>query len=474
MATRGQSAAKASVGYTLGNVLVRGISFISMPIFARLLTVADYGIYDTYNAYINIFTIIIGYALHMSIKNANIDYEGKVNKYTSSITLIILFSSVFWLILAAIFRNPLSKALSLDQPYLVILIVIESLGIAMITFYNSYLAIEYRYKEYLILSLVFAVLGIGLSIILIVTLFTETRYLGRVFGTVAASTAVAVYILFRLYKGERPTFNKEYWKYGLRIGLPLIPHGLSQILLNQFDRVMIKNIIGNAEAGLYSFAYNILTIFNVITASIQTAYEQWFFDQMREGNTARIRKVSTIYAGVVGIFVTALYLIAPEFTTIFGGMKYEESKYVVFPILLAGFYGFMYYFPSTVEYYHKKTKMIAVATMIAAGLNVVLNLIFIPRYGYVAAAYTTVVCYLIYYVIHVIFARRVQKSFLFNMKAHIGITAAVTVLAFACLLAVELRWLRLGVFAAGLVAAVIFAIVRKDLTKMVIGIFLKK
>lgn len=118
--------------------------------------------------------------------------------------------------------------------------------------------------------------------------------------------------------------------------------------------------------------------------------------------------------------------------------------------------------------------MIAVATMIAAGLNVVLNLIFIPKYGYVAAAYTTLACYIIYYIIHIFFSRRIQGSFLYDMKTHLLIILGVTVFAFGCLLAVDLMWIRLSVFCAGLIAVVVLAIVRKDITKKVINIFLKR
>lgn len=445
-----------------------------MPIFARLMTVADYGIYNTFTSYVNIFAMIVGFALHSSIKNANIDYPEKVSDYSSSVSLLILFSAAFWSIVAVIFRVPISNLLSLEHPYLLVLVVLESLGISLISFYNCYLAIEYKYKEYLILSLIFASLGIGLSIAMILTVCTGERYLGRIIGTLVSALLVGGYILIRLYRKARPKINKEFWKYGLKISLPLIPHGLSQILLSQFDRIMIKKIIGSAESGLYSFAYNILMIFSVIASSLDTAWTQWFFEQMRQENYAKIRKVANIYAALLGVFMVALYLISPELILILGGEKYMESRFVVYPVLLAGFFGFMYYFPSAIEYYHKKTKMIAVATMIAAGLNVVLNLIFIPKYGYVAAAYTTVVCYVVYYIIHIFFSRKIQGSFLYDMKTHLLIILGVSVLAFACLLAVDLRWIRLGVFGAGLIAAIIFAIVRKDLTQRMLSIFLKK
>ena len=66
-----------------------------------------------------------------------------------------------------VFAAPLARSLSLEQPYLPALIVLESFGMAMLTFYNSVLSVDYKYKEYLVLSLVYAVAGIGGSVLLI-------------------------------------------------------------------------------------------------------------------------------------------------------------------------------------------------------------------------------------------------------------------------------------------------------------------
>ena len=73
-------ALKAGVGYTLGNILVKGITFVSIPLFARLLTVSDYGVVNTFSAYVSIFSIIIGFAMHTSINNEKIDFDENVKE----------------------------------------------------------------------------------------------------------------------------------------------------------------------------------------------------------------------------------------------------------------------------------------------------------------------------------------------------------------------------------------------------------
>ena len=67
----GKKALRAGLGYTIGNILVKGLTFISIPIFARLLSVADYGLYNTFGSYVTIMTFVVGLTLHTSVRNAS-------------------------------------------------------------------------------------------------------------------------------------------------------------------------------------------------------------------------------------------------------------------------------------------------------------------------------------------------------------------------------------------------------------------
>ena len=257
----GKKALKAGLGYTVGNMLVKGLSFLAIPLFARLMTVEDFGIYSTFSSYVMIMTVLAGFTLHTSVRNAKLDYVDLTGSYCSSVTLLVIGNSLLLLALSLVFAAPLARSLSLEQPYLPALIVLESFGMAMLTFYNSVLSVDYKYKEYLVLSLVYAVAGIGGSVLLILTLCRGQGYLGRILGTLIPAVLVGIYVVFRLWRKDRPRISREYWRYGMAISLPTVPHGLSQLLLNQFDRIMIKSIIGSTEAGLYSFAYNVGMIF---------------------------------------------------------------------------------------------------------------------------------------------------------------------------------------------------------------------
>ena len=114
-------------------------------------------------------------------------------------------------------------------------------------------------------------------------------------------------------------------------------------------------------------------------------------------------------------------------------------------------------------------------TVCAAIINVVLNAVFIPLFGYVAAAYTTVVCYVLYFFFHLFIARRILGRFLFDMKSLFLCMAGVVAFSAICLLLINNFWIRWGILAVFLAAAMIVAIwKRKDIKAGVVQLLGRK
>ena len=120
-----------------------------------------------------------------------------------------------------------------------------------------------------------------------------------------------------------------------------------------------------------------------------------------------------------------------------------EGRYIIPPIVLANLVTFIYTFYVDVEHFHKKTLLIAFNTTIAAVCNIVLNFIFIPAFGYAAAAYTTVVSYGLSLIMHYIAARKLEHS-IFNIS-HYGLyffrLLFVTAIYYICLDIPVIRWM---------------------------------
>ena len=418
---------KAGIGYTIGNYLLKGLSFLSVPVFSKLLSTTEYGRYNTFVSYEGILFVLIGAAIHSSYKNARYKYgtfEENVateNDYHTFVSVTILFeviSFAVWLLTVNILGNVLSSWLGLDLLSLNLLVV-YSFSTAILTCYNTDISIRYQYKSFLVIAGLNAVGNILLSVFLVLTLFNNDRYMGRIIGTALPVFLIAMYIVWYYWRNRKPKHVKSFLKWGLSYSLPIVPHGISQVILSRFDVIMITRMIGEHESGIYSFAYNIFMIVSVTMTSLSSAWSPWFYERMHEKNYESIKKYSRYYILGIAVFCALLILLGPEliFILSLGSSKYAASVYCSIPIIAGGFFAFLYNLPADIEYYYGKTKFIALGTTLAAVINIVLNAIFIQKYGYIAAAYTTLVTYALYFVFHYLLYRHIEKEKVFSLAA---------------------------------------------------------
>ncbi|MCI8517100.1 MAG: oligosaccharide flippase family protein [Hungatella sp.] len=399
---------KAGLGYTIGNYLLKGLAFFSIPVFTRLMSTEDYGLFNTFAAYESISFVLIGLALHSCIKNAKYRFAETFDDFLSTCMTLMMMSFVFWLMLLKLFEDVIQVKLRLSglESHL---LVVCSMGNALVTFYTTYQGLEYRYKSFLAASSMNAVLNLVLSVVLMKTVFIDNPYLGRVFGTCIPLVLLSVFVILYFYRKSPPKLSKIYADYALKISIPIIPHGISQVVLSQFDRIMIRTLSGASQAGLYSFAYNIYMIIQVTASSLNNVWEPWFFEKMNGDDHSSIKKYATLYSTFIMWMSSSVLIVSPELIKLLAAKTYWDSIYVVVPIVIAGYFSFLYTIPVAVEYYYEKTKYIALATGSAALINIVLNAAFIPCYGYIAAAYTTLVTYMLYFMFHYILSVKLYK-----------------------------------------------------------------
>lgn len=413
---------QAGLGYTIGNYLLKGINLLTLPIFARLMTVQDYGTFNLYMSYEGIMVLLIGLALHSSLKNAWYDYGEKYKEYLSTIMLIPQIMLIIFLVVFNIFSSFFADILSINHTLLNILLI-HSYCSSVIQVYNGKLSLTYEYKKFLSISFLNTITNVLLSLVLMGTIMRTDKYLGRVIGSVIPLILITIYILANTFKSSKPISKKKYASYGLKYSLPIVPHGLSQIILAQFDRIMINRIVGVTEAGIYSFAYNITTIIQIFITSLDTVFGPWYYEKIEKKEYDKIKKISSMYIYLIWMLIICVILVVPEIILILGGEKYVIAKKVAIPLICSVFFSFMYLLPATSEYYMKKTGTIALTTSAAALLNIVLNSIFITSYGYVAAAYTTLFCYICYFLFHYYVAKKIMKKQQFNTKIIVFLSA---------------------------------------------------
>ena len=127
----GKKVIKAGVGYIISNYLLKGLSFFTIPIFARLMSTADYGIFNTYAAYDSVLCIIVGMTLHSCFKNAKYKYNDKFEEFISTCILMALVSLGTWMILINTIYPLMSDILKMSR-FVVNILLLNCIGNAFI------------------------------------------------------------------------------------------------------------------------------------------------------------------------------------------------------------------------------------------------------------------------------------------------------------------------------------------------------
>ena len=429
----GKSAVQAGLWYTIGNIVLKGCSFLSLPIFTRLLSTNDFGVYNAYIAYEQIFTAIFGFGLYGTIKIAKLDFKEKFDKYLSSIVTLSVVIFALFLVFANILYPVYSEALGFSR-FVTNCLYFQSFGSYLLYFYGVKLNAEFKYRSFLIMSSINVLGNTILSILLILFVFPNERYLGRIIGSAIPLILIGVFLCLIIWNRGRTGFNTKYWRYGLSIGLPLLPHVISQSLLSQVDRIMIRDIVGASEAGIYGYIYTLCTILNIVGNSMENAWSPWVFYTLDDGNNKRIKNASKDYVTFFSLLTIGFLCVMPEVTKIMAGQDYWEGISLIVPLTFGNYFVFLYGLPVNIEYYHKKTGYISIGTILAAVLNAILNYFGIILFGYQAAAYTTFFSYAMLFLFHWLIASKYDVSYVYDFKFLMSQILLVLAIGFIVLL----------------------------------------
>lgn len=405
---------KAALWYTICNFVNKGIYLLVTPIFTRILTEEQYGTFSIFQSWFNILIIFTSLNIFMSgyVKGLLLyknDKEGFTSSQLSLTTLITLIFFGVYLINIDFW----TKVFDLS-PILIIAMFVELLLMPAFEFWTAKERFDYNYKKVIAITIGMNVLCLGISILSILN--TNYKVEARVFSEVfvKALFAGSLFILI-IFKGKK-IYNKEYWKYALKFNIPLIPHYLSNYVLNQSDRLMIGKMVGKVQAAYYSVSNTISNVIMLLVIAINNALTPYIYKTINDNHPERIKNKINPIIILVALLSIVIMAFAPEVILVFAGKEYMDAIYVIPPITASVYFIFIYSMFSNIEYYYEKTVFIAVATTISAILNLVLNYFGIELFGYYAAGYTTLICYICLAICHYIFYKKVLKEKLPNLK----------------------------------------------------------
>lgn len=400
--------AKASIWYTICNFFQKGISFIAVPIYVRLLTTDEYGDWSVFQSWRDILIIFASLNLFSGVYTKTlVDNKDDRDRYTSSMQGLGTIVSLGLFVIYFLTHDWCNRIIGLETPYMMLLFLYFIVYPAF-SFWGTRQRVEYKYKPMVIVTIIISLLTPGVSILLL--LKTDLRTNAVILGYLLVQSGIGlIFYVYHFWKGKC-FYHKDYWVYASKFNIPLIPHYLSLIVLGQSDRIMIKHYCGESDAGIYSFAYQIASAINALILAINGSRVPWTYEQLRIKVYNKLKGITNTLVLMMAGMVLFVALISPEIIKIIGTADYQIAVYVIPVVTLGVYYTFVYDLYASIEFYFGATKYVMYASVTGALLNIVLNAIFIPKYGFIAAAYTTLVCYFIFMIVHYLFSKKVLRQ----------------------------------------------------------------
>lgn len=399
---------KISVAFTVCSILQRCLSFITLPLFTRLLTPTQYGQYTVYSSWTGILSLLLTLNLaYGSFSTAMVKYEDRRDEYISSIQGICLVLTALFLVIYLPLRKYFNALFELPT-FLMLVMVLEVLAATSIQLWSGKKRFEFKYKSVVAQTLLASLLSPIFAYILVCG--TEEKGYARILGYSSVTILIGGFLfIFNLIKGKK-LYCREFWKYAFGFNIPLLAYYLSQSIFNQSDRIMISHISGTDKAAMYGVAYNLSIMLTFVLNAINASYVPWFYGKIKEKKQRDNQVISMLLAGMMALLLLVVIWYAPEVILIMAGSRYQEAIWVVAPVSMSLLLLFYAQFFINVAFYYEEKKALVNASIGAALANIVLNALLIPVCGFVAAGYTTLLSYLIFAFANCLAMRKILRQ----------------------------------------------------------------
>lgn len=450
---------RASFWFLICSFLQKGISVITTPIFTRIMTPAEYGQFGVFNSWFGIVVIIVSLSLYLGVHiQGLVKFSEGRDVFTSSLLGLTTVFLALWTVVYIAFHQFWNHVFMLTTVQMLAMLVMVWTT-AVFNFWANEQRVRYSYRLLVAVTLIVSAARPILEIVLILN--SDDKVTARILGIVLVELVGYSWMYFYQMKRGRKFFSKQFWKYALAFNIPLIPHYLSQVILNSADRIMIQSMVGSNEAGIYNLAYSLAMIMTIFNIALMQTLNPWMYQKIKERKDQDM--APTAYGTLIFIAVINLLLIilAPEAVAFFAPKSYYEAIWIVPPVAVGMYFMYSYDLFAKHAFYYEKTTFIMIATVLCAASNIVLNYFAINWFGYIAAGYTTLICYMMYSITHYLFMRKVcdeycEGEYPYSTTKIVVITIPFMVIGLAFLAVYNHPIIRYSIVAASLIAMLIF------------------
>ncbi len=407
---------KDTAVYGVSTIVGRFLGFLLVPFYTNIFPPDQLGIYSNIYAYLAFFNIMYIYGMDVAfMKYASLEEENKKIKTIFSTTYFtIIFSSILLSFILFLFKNPvvefskISGNLELIFYYLLTILFFDTL--VLVPF--AHLRLQRKAKKFAFLKIVNIVVNIVLNYVLIV--HYKMGIDGIFLANMISSMLTFFMLLPEILKYLQFSFDLSFLKMLFKFGFPYLPASLAAMIVQVIDRPLMLILSNETQLGIYSANYKLGIFMMLVVSMFQYAWQPFFLNNAKDENAKEIfAKVMLLYIVVASLIWFSVSLFIPEIIHLellpgkfLIGEKYWSGVGIV-PIILLGylFHGIYVNFQAGI-YIKEKTKFFPYITFSGAIVNLVINILFIPKYGIWGAAFATLFSYLTMALIAFIFSNK--------------------------------------------------------------------
>jgi O-antigen/teichoic acid export membrane protein len=385
-----------SILYTLSTVLTRGMVFILLPVYTRVLNPEEFGLLDYFVAMGAIASIVITLEIMQGLARylpEHLEDAQKKRDYASTCMWFVLITYTTMLVLVTMFSTQLATLL-LDAPGKANLVELAGWSYCvagMLNVVHGQLRWELKAAASALLSLLAALLTVACTIVLVVWLRWGIR--GALLAQVVGGLLALLPSLYLTRSSFGPRFDGASLRRMLAFSAPLIPSSLAVVFATYFDRIALKELMGLSEVGIYAVGQKISLVVTLALVGFRSALTPLIYaHHARDSTPGDLAKIFRVFCVAALAMTLCLSVFAREIVGLISSEAFYGAASVVplqiFSVLLAN----MYIFAPGLEL-SRKTGSISAINIAVAVLNLVLNYLLIPVFGILGAALSALLAF---------------------------------------------------------------------------------
>jgi O-antigen/teichoic acid export membrane protein len=395
--------------YGLSSIVGRLLNYLLVPLYTAVFAnPSDYGVVSELYAWVAFLVVLLTFGMETSFFRFLQDKEDKEKVFVNSFLTVIGINVLFFAVLLFFNQNIADLMLySEHNEYIILLGAIVCID-AVTALPLAKLRAENKAFKFAGIQLSSIGVNIILNLVFMIGLFDPARpeegVLFILFANLFASLVKPI-LLYKHFLHLRFNFDSTLAKEMLKYAFPLVIAGFAGIINETLDRILLKHIlydgstqvslkIAEAQVGIYSACYKLAMLVTILLQAYRYAAEPFFFSQLKNQDKNKVyTKVMNVFIAMVCLVFLVVSLNIDFFKLFIRNEAYYIGLKVVPILLLANVFLGIYYNQSIWYKLSGQTKFGAYIAIGGAILTVVLNVVFIPLYGYMASAWATLIVY---------------------------------------------------------------------------------